>query len=78
MTERQKKLFLDNFKQFDDDYIEIDCKAIYNIDKLKELIDSHLYDNFIIRRKRQEIMLRKPKIMEIKKELRLVFTKYFL
>ena len=58
LTERQKRLFLDNFKQFDEDYIQIDCNTIYNIDTLKELIASHLYDykNYIIRRKRKEII----------------------
>ena len=71
LTERQKRLFLDNFKKFDEDYIQIDCNAMYNIDTLKELIASHLndYKNYIIRRKRKEIidsiMLRKPKNMEI-------------
>ena len=58
LTERQKRLYLDNFKQFDEDYIQIDCNTIYNIDKLKELIASHLYDykNYIIRRRRKDII----------------------
>ena len=53
LTERQKRLFLDNFKQFDEDYIQIDGETIYNIDTLKELIASHLqyYDNYIVIRK---------------------------
>ena len=73
LTERQKRLFLDNFKQFDEDYIQIDCNAMYNIDTLKELIASHLYDykNYLVRRRRKDIIgnfsiiLRKPKNMEI-------------
>ena len=58
LTERQKRLYLDNFKQFDEDYIQIDCNTLYNIDKLKELIASHLYDykNYIIRRRRKDII----------------------
>ena len=73
LTERQKRLFLDNFKQFDEDYIQIDCNAMYNIDTLKELIASHLYDykNYLVRRRRKDIIgnfsiiLRKPQNMEI-------------
>ena len=58
LTERQKLLFLDNFKKFDEDYIQIDCNTIYNIDTLKELIGSHLYDykNYQVRRKRKDII----------------------
>ena len=58
LTERQKRLFLDNFKQFDEDYIQIDCNTIYNLDTLKELIASHLqyYDNYLVTRKRRKII----------------------
>ena len=72
LTERQKRLYLDNFKQIDEDYIQIDCNTIYNIDKLKELIASHLYDykNYIIRRRKDiignfSIILKKQKNMKI-------------
>ena len=72
LTERQKRLYLDNFKQFDEDYIQIDCNTIYNIDKLKELIASHLYDykNYIIRRRKDiignfSIILKTQKNMKI-------------
>ena len=58
LTERQKQEFLDKVKKFDEDYIQIDCNTIYNIDTLKELIGSHLYDykNYLVRRKRKEII----------------------
>ena len=59
LTERQKQLFLEKVKQKSEHYIQIDCQAIYNIDTLKELIVSHLfdYDNYyIVIRKRKKII----------------------
>ena len=59
LTERQKQLFLEKVKQNSEHYIQIDCQAIYNIDTLKELIASHLfdYDNYyIVIRKRKKII----------------------
>ena len=60
LTERQKQLFLEKVKQNYEYYIQIDCRAIYNIDTLKELIASHVfdyYDNYyIVIRKRKKII----------------------
>ena len=59
LTERQKQLFLEKVKQNYEYYIQIDCQAIYNIDTLKELIASHVfdYDNYyIVIRKRKKII----------------------
>ena len=57
LTKRQKRLFLDKVKKFED-YIQIDCNTIYNIDTLKELIASHVqyYDNYLVTRKRKKII----------------------
>ena len=73
LTERQKRLYLDNFKQFDEDYIQIDCNTIYNIDKLKELIASHLYDykNYIIRRRRKDIIGNFSIILKTQKNMKI-------
>ena len=59
LTKRQKQEFLDKVKKFDEDYIQIDCNTIYNIDTLKELIASHVlqyYDNYLVTRKRKKII----------------------
>ena len=60
LTVSQKRLILDNWKQFDEDYIQIDCNTKYNLDKLKKLIYSYLfdYDNYIVGRERKEIIER--------------------
>ena len=72
LTERQKRLYLDNFKQFDEDYIQIDCNTIYNIDKLKELIASHWYDkNYIIRRRRKDIIGNFSIILKTQKNMKI-------
>ena len=73
LTERQKRLYLDNFKQFDEDYIQIDCNTIYNIVKLKELIASHLYDykNYIIRRRRKDIIGNFSIILKTQKNMKI-------
>ena len=49
---------MDKVKKFDEDYIQIDCNTIYNIDTLKELIASHVqyYDNYLVTRKRKKII----------------------
>ena len=50
---------MEKVKQNYEYYIQIDCKAIYNIDTLKELIASHVfdYDNYyIVIRKRKKII----------------------
>ena len=73
LTERQKRLYLDNFKQFDEDFLQIDCNTIYNIDKLKELIASHLYDykNYIIRRRRKDIIGNFSIILKTQKNMKI-------
>ena len=54
---------MEKVKQNYEYYIQIDCQAIYNIDTLKELIASHVfdyydnYDNYyIVIRKRKKII----------------------
>ena len=45
LTERQKNCFLDNVKQFGEYYIQIDCNTKYNMNTLKKLIYSFLFDS---------------------------------
>lgn len=45
LTKGQKNCFLDNVKQFGEYYIQIDCNTKYNMNTLKELIYSFLFDS---------------------------------